>query len=81
MIKLTLAEQQLRQHLVECAQRGDREKFRTACITYGDAAAAVNVDHVLWKPPRYHGIGTALGHISVYEAQHHRPLLSLDPPR
>ena len=76
MIRLTPVEKQLRGHLIGCAQLGDPGEPRSACITYGDAAKAVDPEHLLWKHPRYHGIGTALGHISVYEAQHHRPLLS-----
>lgn len=76
MIKLTPVEKHLRRYLIGCAQAGDPEEPRSACVTYGDAAKAVDPDHVLWKLPRYQGIGTALGHISVYEAQHHRPLLS-----
>jgi hypothetical protein len=77
MITLTLVEQRVRQHLIECARNPKNPNDpKSACITYGGLASAVDPDHEMWKPPRYHGIGTALGHVSVYESQHHRPLLS-----
>ena len=76
MIKLTPVEHQIRQDLVGRARRGNPDKPRSACVTYGDLAGIVDPNHALWKHPRYYGIGTALGHVSVYEAQHHRPLLS-----
>jgi len=76
MIKLTPIEHQIRLYLIGCAQQASPAKPRSACVTYGDLCKEVDPEQVHWKSPRYHGIGTALGHISVYEAQHHRPLLS-----
>lgn len=77
MIRLTPVEQRVREHLIGRARSPeDPDDPRSACVTYGGLAAMVDPDHELWKPPRYHGIGTALGHVSVYESQHHRPLLS-----
>src|SRR5690348_9489070 len=76
MIKLTPVERRIQHYLVGCAQKGNLDDPRSACVTYGDVAHEVDPQQSLWKHPRYHGIGTALGHVSVYEAQHHRPLLS-----
>jgi hypothetical protein len=76
MIKLTPAERRIRDYLIERAQKASPDDPRSACVTYGAVAQEADPQRLLWKHPRYYGIGKALGHVSVYEAQHHRPLLS-----
>jgi len=36
----------------------------------------VDPEQNYWRWPRFRGIGTAIGHVSVYEHQYGRPLLS-----
>jgi hypothetical protein len=72
MIKLTPIEHQIRLDLIGHAQQASPGKPRSACVTYGDLCKEVDPEQLHWKAPRYHGIGN----ISVYESQHHRPLLS-----
>jgi hypothetical protein len=76
MTELTPAEEQVRQILIERATKTDLRVPRKALITYHDLCASADPDQVHWKWPRYRGIGQALGHISTYEYDHGRPLLS-----
>jgi hypothetical protein len=78
MITLKPDEQQVRDYLIECARRGDPGSPQDACVTYGGLAQAVDPERrypwSAWK--RFNGIGPVLGHVSQYEAEHGRPLLS-----
>lgn len=76
MIKLTPFEHKIRTNLIGRVP-GDpsRDPF-SACIPYGRLSAEVDPDRRHFSPPYYKGIGEVLGRISVYEAQHYRPLLS-----
>jgi hypothetical protein len=76
MTELNPAEERVRQILIEQAKQPDPQSPREALITYGDLCAAADPDQEFWKKPRYRGIGSALGHISTYEHEHGRPLLS-----
>jgi hypothetical protein len=76
MTELNPAEEQVRQILILRAKRTDAQVPRRALITYGDLCAAADPDQAHWRGPRYRGIGSALGHVSTYEHEHGRPLLS-----
>ncbi len=76
MADLDPAEERVRQILIEQAEKTDPRIPRRALITYGDLCVAVDPNHDYWKPPRYRGIGDALRHVSTYEHEHDRPLLS-----
>lgn len=79
MIKLTPFEHRLRNVLVRRAQAADPVDSRSACITYTDLGLAIDPQAVVRYPmtrPPFRGLGEALGHVSMYEAEHGRPLLS-----
>ncbi|SRR6266508_4265749 len=76
MTEVNPAEERIRQILIERAKRTDPRVPRKALITYRDLCTAADPDQAYWKWPRYRGIGTALGHVSTYEHEHGRPLLS-----
>jgi hypothetical protein len=76
MTELNPAEERVRRILIERAKNTDPQAPRGALITYGDLCAAADPDQAYWVAPRYRGIGGVLGHISTYEHEHGRPLLS-----
>lgn len=76
MTELNPAEERVRQILIGQAKKTDPQVPRGALITYGDLCAAADPGQDYWKRPRYRGIGSALGHVSTYEHEHGRPLLS-----
>ena len=76
MTELSPAEEKVRQILIERAKKTNPQIPRKALITYRDVCTAADPDQTYWKWPRYRGIGTALGHVSSYEHEHDRPLLS-----
>jgi len=75
-IKLNDHERQVQQFLQDQARNANPADPVAACLTYGDLCHAIDPDEHIWKRPRYKGIGQALGHVSLYEVHHHRPLLS-----
>jgi hypothetical protein len=76
MTRLTPAEERVRHILIERAKKTDPQAPLGARITCGDLCATADPDQASWKAPRYRGIGSVLGHISTYEHEHGRPLLS-----
>jgi hypothetical protein len=76
MTELSPAEGRVRQILIERAKRTDPRLPRNSLITYGELCAEADPDQAYWRRPRYRGIGSALGHVSAYEHEHGRPLLS-----
>jgi len=76
MTMLNPAEERVRRILIERAKKTDPQSPRQALITYGDLCGAADPDQAYWRGPRYRGIGSALGHVSTYEHEHGRPLLS-----
>ena len=76
MTVLSPAEEQVRHILIERAKKTDPQFPRRALITYGDLCAAADPDQAYWRRPRYRGIGSALAHVSTYEHEHGRALLS-----
>jgi hypothetical protein len=71
MIKLTPAERQLRAVMIDRAQSA--KSSEDARVTYGDLAVHAFPD----DPPNPHlALPIALGHVSMYEVEHGRPMLS-----
>jgi len=75
-VSLTPIEERIRLFLIDRAKRTTRISPFDARITYADLCANVDPEQHYWKWPRFRGIGTAIGHISTYEHQFGRPLLS-----
>lgn len=76
MTTLNAVEERARQILIAQAKKVDPKAPREALITYSELCAAADPDQAYWKAPRYRGIGSALGHLSAYEHERGRPLLS-----
>jgi hypothetical protein len=79
MITLRPDEQEVRRYLIEeQAKKADPSRPRRACITYKALTEGVDPGRrYSWSAwPRYNGIGPLLGHISQYEVEHGRPMLS-----
>jgi hypothetical protein len=75
-VSLTPMEERIRLFLIDRARQTTRLSPFDARITYADLCASVDPDQHYWKWPRFRGIGKAIGHISAYENQFGRPLLS-----
>lgn len=75
-IKLNDHERAVQRYLRDRTRQAAPQNPRVACITYGELCKAIDPDEQVWRHPRYKGIGQALGHVSVYEHRHGRPLLS-----
>ena len=77
MTELTSAERRARGVIIGNIRRttepGPSDPFR-ALMTYGQLCTAADPDQMIWRYPRYRGIGKALLHIGAYEAEHGRPL-------
>lgn len=73
---LTPMEERIRLFLTDRAKQTPLLTPFEARITYGDLCQNVDPEQHYWKWPRFRGIGTAIGHVSVYEYQYGRPLLS-----
>ena len=73
---LSPIEERVRQLLIKLAQDADLDRPFTATITYGNLCETIDPDQAYFKPPRYRGIGKALGRISSYEHRQGRPMLS-----
>jgi hypothetical protein len=69
-------EERIRQFLIERAKKCDPSRPFAAKVTYQDLCAAIDPDEHYFKWPRFRGIGPALGHVSTYEHNQGRPLLS-----
>ena len=78
MITLRPDEQEVRHYLIERAKKADPSRPLSARITYKALTEAVDPGRRFsWSAwPRYNGIGPLLGHISEYEVEHGRPMLS-----
>jgi hypothetical protein len=79
MITLRPDEQEVRRYLIEeQAKRADPARPLRARITYKTLAEGVDPGRrYSWSAyPRYNGIGPLLGHISQFEVEHGRPMLS-----
>jgi hypothetical protein len=77
MISLTPAEKRLRDFLASLAAQADPADPEASIITYGVLGQKLDPDDDLgWRQgPGHNRLRTALYHVSVYEAQHGRPLL------
>jgi hypothetical protein len=75
-IQLDESERQLQRFLRDRAHQAQGHDPLSACITYGNLCHEIDPGERIWKHPRYKGIGQALGHVSLYEYRHGRPLLS-----
>ncbi|UQW99257.1 hypothetical protein [Streptomyces sp. RerS4] len=78
MLSLTPIERDMHRLLRSLAQAGDPGDPLSACISYTEFAQRVD-PHGLdpyTSQNQMHGLYPKLGHISVYEHQHGRPLLS-----
>jgi hypothetical protein len=81
MMKLTAYERRIRQALIAAARRADPIDTDTALVTYGELDTLVPSDHTgnskpgvghAWMTP----VRIALYHVSAYEHQFGRPLIS-----
>ncbi|SOE53614.1 hypothetical protein SAMN05446589_0560 [Streptomyces sp. OV198] len=78
MITLTPAERDIHRALRKLAQEGDPEKPGSACITYkglGQVIDSEGRNSGMTRPP-FRTMFPALGHVSMYEVEHGRPMLS-----
>jgi hypothetical protein len=75
-VSLTPIEERIRLFLIDRAKRTTRISPFDARVTYADLCASVDPEQHYWKWPRFRGIGKAIAHISTYEHQFGRPLLS-----
>jgi hypothetical protein len=79
MISLTPAEERLRDFLASLAAKADPARPTASTITYKELAAELDPDgHIGWKRshPRYGSLKTALYHVSTYEVEHGRPMIT-----
>lgn len=82
MITLTPFERRLRQELIRVATTYTFNPSRPAGITYGDLGVLIDTpgDHAKGPQPHtrppFRGFNHALGHVSMYEVEHGRPMLS-----
>jgi hypothetical protein len=74
--RLSAVEERVRQYLIERARRADIQQPFRATITYGDLCEAIDPDQRYWSWPRFRGIGKVLLHVSTFEHEQGRPLLS-----
>jgi hypothetical protein len=80
VISLTPIEREIRRALIRRARQSHADPVK-ACITYLQLGRAFDPfgDYEHKYPmsvPPFRGLGEALGHVSMYEADHGRPLLS-----
>ncbi|HWE88622.1 MAG TPA: hypothetical protein VG317_04065 [Pseudonocardiaceae bacterium] len=79
MIELTTEERLIWRQLRDRARAGSVDDPQAACIYYGDLGRLVDPAgtwHFPRSRPQMFGFNIALGHVSEYEHQHGRPLLS-----
>lgn len=79
MISLTPAEKHLRDFLADRAAKANPDNPAASVITYGNLADELDPDNLIgWagSHPRYGALKTALFHVSSYEAEHNRPMLT-----
>jgi hypothetical protein len=76
MVELTSTEERVREFLLQHAQSADPAKPFRAVVTYGQLCGTIDPDGAIWKWPRFRGVGRTLAHVSAYEAEHGRPMLS-----
>src|ERR1041385_36829 len=79
MISLTPLEQRLRLPLIRRAPSADPGNLSQTCISYKDLGQEIDPVHASHYPmtlPPFRGLNEALGHVSMYEFEHGRPLLS-----
>ena len=77
MLSLTQFEHAVRSVLIDHAQR-DREDPMTALLTYNQLCTEVGPGHGSYPmvTPPFRGLGEALGHVSMYEVERGRPMLT-----
>jgi hypothetical protein len=79
LIELSREDRLIWRQLRDRASAGSSKDPQNSCIHYGELGKLVDPDGV-WHYPRsrppMHGFGDALGHVSRYEHEHGRPLLS-----
>jgi hypothetical protein len=78
MLSLTQFEHAVRSVLIAKAQGGNHEDPMTACLTYSQLGDEVGPDHGSYPmvTPPFRGLGEALGHVSMYEVERGRPMLT-----
>lgn len=79
MISLTPFEYALRRALVSRVQGTDAESPMECSLSYKDLGLMADPDQTSYYPmtrPPFRGLNEALGHVSMYEVEHGRPMLS-----
>jgi hypothetical protein len=79
MITLTPFENALRRALVDRVHGGNTDSPMNCCLSYKDLGLQVDPDgtsHYPMTRPPFRGLNEALGHVSMYEVEHGRPMLS-----
>lgn len=79
MIGLTPFEYVLRRALVGRVHGTDAESPMDCSLSYKDLGLMADPDHTSHYPmtrPPFRGLNEALGHVSMYEVEHGRPMLS-----
>lgn len=78
MTTLTTVERRIRRVLVQRARAADVHDLRSACLSYAHLGLAFDPDGEepgTSRPP-FRTLYSMLGHISMYEVEHGRPMLS-----
>ncbi|KJS57070.1 hypothetical protein VM98_03145 [Streptomyces rubellomurinus subsp. indigoferus] len=78
MITLTTDEQKIHRVLLDRARAADPAKPQDACLSYKALGLQIDPDGVgtgMSRPP-FRTMFPALGHVSMYEVEHGRPMLS-----
>jgi hypothetical protein len=79
MIRLTPFEHVLRNALVDSVRAADSADPQGPCLSYRQLGQMTDPDgtsHYPMTRPPFRGLNEALGHISMYEVEHGRPMLS-----
>jgi hypothetical protein len=78
MLSLTQFEHAIRSVLIEHAHHADAADPMKACLTYGQLGNELGSQHGSYPmvTPPFRGLPDALGHVSMYEVERGRPMLT-----
>lgn len=79
MITLTALELGIRRALISLAVKANPDEPFLAPVTYADVGRVCDphgVSHYPMTRPPFRGLNVALGHVSMYEVEHGRPMIT-----